>query len=679
LSQFLIDAPDSAVKETDLDKLCANALRVLAIDGVQGANSGHPGMPLGAADIAYILWMRYLKHNPSDPTWPDRDRFVLSTGHGSMLLYSLLHLTGYDLPLSELQRFRQWGSRTPGHPEYGATPGVEATTGPLGQGIAMAVGMALAERWMAATFNRPGHQIVDHFTYVIAGDGDLQEGISHEAASFAGHQGLGKLIVLHDDNRISIDGPTSLSCSDEVGERFKAYGWHVQSIDGHDHAAITAAIELARSERAHPSLLVCRTHIGYGSPNKQDTSIAHGAPLGAEEVELTRARLGWTDRTPFFVPSAVLARFQEARQSGRLAQADWETRLDAYRRAYPQLANDFSRFVAGKLPAGYGAALDKVVFETAKPLATRTASGIVLNALAGPIQNLIGGSADLTPSNNTHLTGYSDISGETPGGRYIRFGVREHAMAAILNGMTLHGGLIVYGGTFLVFSDYMRPAIRLAALMHIPTIFVFTHDSIGLGEDGPTHQPIEQLASLRTIPGLKVIRPADADETVMAWRAALMQRTGPIALALTRQTVPVIDRTTLAPATGLTRGGYILKEGRDVILIATGSEVQIALDASDLLARQGVAARVVSMPCRELFDEQPYSYQAAVLPPTIIVRVVVEAGVTSGWHKYLLGQGKVIGIDRFGASAPYEELYRHLGLTPEAVAGIALSLYRNRS
>ncbi len=645
-----------------------NSIRALAMDAVQKANSGHPGMPLGMADTAAVLWTRYLKFDPRHPQWPDRDRFVLSAGHGSMLLYALLHLSGYDLPLAELQNFRQWGSATPGHPEYGHTPGVETTTGPLGQGISTAVGMALAERWLAAKYNRPGFDVVDHMTYVIASDGDLMEGVSHEACALAGHWGLGKLIVLYDDNGISIDGSTSLAFTEDVLARFAAYGWHTLRVDGHDATAVSQAINLARAEKERPSLIACRTIIGYGSPNRAGTAKAHGEPLGAEELRLTKEALG-LPQEPFWVDPRAHEALGTAGSHGARKREEWLEMLDAYASAYPDLAAEFWRVMAGELPAGWQ--------ETPLPafgsaIATRAASGMVLNALATAVPELLGGSADLTGSNNTDLKGAADVQKGAFNGRYLRFGVREHGMGAIMNGLSLHGGVIPYGGTFLVFADYMRPAIRLAALMNQGVIYVFTHDSIGLGEDGPTHQPIEHLASLRAIPNLYVFRPADAWETAVGWRVALARRSGPTALALTRQKLPLLDREATQ---GAAQGGYVLADVDNprAILIASGSEVHIALGAQKLLAEKGVAVRVVSLPCWELFQAQPQAYRDAVLPPAITNRVAIEAGVTLGWQQFVGAQGKIIGINHFGASAPYERIYQEFGLTAEAVATAVLS------
>jgi len=667
--------------QEDLDQLCINTIRTLAMDGVQKANSGHPGLPMGAAAMAYVLWTRFLQHNPANPAWLDRDRFVLSAGHGSMLLYSLLHLTGYDLPLEELQSFRQWGSRTPGHPEYGLTAGVETTTGPLGQGFTNGVGMAIAEAYLAAYFNRPGHKIVDHYVYAIVSDGDLMEGVASEAASLAGHLRLGKLIYLYDDNRISIEGSTDLTFTEDRGRRFEAYGWHVQHVDGYDLEGIAAAIGAAQAD-PRPSLIVARTHIGYGSPNKQDTAGVHGAPLGEEELRLTKENLGWPTEPPFLIPDQALAHFRQAVEQGRAWEAKWQARFQAYAAEYPDLAEEWRMAVAGELPAGWDADLPTFKPEDG-PLATRVASGKVLNAIATHLPTLIGGSADLEPSCKTYLNGYGDFSADNPGGRNLHFGVREHAMGGILSGMALHGGVIPYGGTFLVFSDYMRPSIRLAAMMELPVVYVFTHDSIGIGEDGPTHQPVEQLAALRAIPHLTVIRPADAAETVVAWRVALEHRKGPVALLLTRQKLPVLDRAVLAPADGLVRGAYVLAEAEgerpDVILIATGSEVHPALAARERLAEQGVRARVVSMPSWEFFERQPQSYRDEVLPPEVTARLAIEAGVPQGWRRYVGDRGEVIGIEGFGASAPYKVLWEKYGFTAENVAARALEMLGKRT
>ncbi len=662
-----------------LDQLCINTIRTLAMDAVQKANSGHPGLPMGAAAMAYVLWTRFLRHNPTNPSWQNRDRFILSAGHGCMLLYSLLHLTGYDLPLEELKRFRQWGSRTPGHSEHGLTPGVETTTGPLGQGFGNGVGMAIAERFLASHFNRPDFPIVDHSVYGIVSDGDLMEGVSSEAASLAGHLGLGKIIYLYDDNRITIDGSTSLAFTENAGQRFEAYGWHVQRVDGSDLKEVEAALSSAQAERERPSLIIARTHIAYGSPNKQDTAEAHGSPLGEEEVKLTKQALGWPPEPTFYIPDEALAHFRGAIEMGRAREAQWQAQFDVYAAAYPELAEEWRTVMNGRLPEGWA---DKMPSFTPAggAMATREASGKVLNAIAQNLPTLIGGSADLTPSNNTYLKGYGDFQRSSFGARNLHFGVREHAMGAILNGMALEGGVIPYGGTFLIFSDYMRPAIRLAALSHIRVIYVFTHDSIGLGEDGPTHQPIEHLASLRAMPNLRVIRPADATETAVAWRMALEHRGGPVALALTRQKLPVIDRTHFPPADLLLRGAYILRDADDgspkIILIATGSEVHVALEARQRLAAQGVAARVVSMPSWELFEQQSESYRNQVLPPSVTARLAIEAGSPHGWHRYVGPLGGIVGMTRFGASAPYQIVMEKFGFTADNVASKAMQLLR---
>ncbi len=662
---------------TDIDQLCVNVIRGLAMDAVQKANSGHPGMPMGAADMAYVLWTRFLRHNPQNPRWPNRDRFILSAGHGSMLLYALLHLTGYDVSLEDLKQFRQWGSKTPGHPEYDLDIGVEMTTGPLGQGFGTGVGMAIAERWLAHYFNRPGFPIVDHYIYAIVSDGDLMEGIYHEAASLAGHLGLGRLIYLYDDNRITIDGSTDLAFSEDVAQRFIAYGWHVQRVDGHDRNAVAQAIEAARREVDRPSLIIARTHIAYGSPHKQDTAAAHGAPLGEEEVRLTKERLGLPPDQTFYVPDEVYAHMRQAVERGQRWEQEWRDMFERYRAAYPDLAEQFERFLAGELPEGWDA--DLPTFEPGQNIATRKASGAVLNAIAPKVPNLIGGSADLTPSNNTYLKGFGDLSRHTPTARNIHFGVREHAMAAALNGMTLHGGVIAYGGTFLVFSDYLRPALRLAALMKIPTIFVFTHDSLWLGEDGPTHQPVEHLPSLRAMPNLTVIRPSDANEVVEAWRYALTHRDdGPIAILLTRQSIPVLDRRRLAPASGLHKGAYVLAEaegGRpELILLASGSEVHLVVAARDILQEQGIPTRVVAMPSWEIFERQPQAYRDEVLPPHVTKRLAVEAAAPLGWERYVGPEGDVLGVERFGASAPYKVLMEKFGFTVENIVARAQAL-----
>jgi len=645
-----------------LDQLCINTVRTLAMDAVQQADSGHPGTAMALAPLAYVLWQRHLRFNPANPDWADRDRFVLSCGHACMLLYSALYLTGYDLGLDEIKQFRQWGTRTPGHSEHGVTPGVEATTGPLGQGTGNAVGMAIAEAQLAALFNRPGHQIVDHYTYFLASDGDLMEGISHEACSLAGHLKLGKLIGFYDDNHITIDGDTALSFSDDTGKRFEAYGWHVQRVaDGNDLDGLDKAIQAAKRVTDQPSLIIVRTHIGWGSPHKQDTAEAHGAPLGAEEVKLTKQNLGWPTLEPFHVPGEALAHWRRAQARGAGLEAEWRKQWDAYRKTHPELGAELERRLAGKLPDGWDAALP--AFGPKDAQATRAASGKVLNAIAPKLPELIGGSADLAGSNNT------DIKGGGPG-RNFHFGVREHGMAAAVNGICLHGGFIPFCGTFLIFSDYMRPSIRLAALTHLRPIYIFTHDSIGLGEDGPTHQPIEQLSALRAIPNMTVIRPSDATEVVEAWRAAIMQQHGPVALVLTRQKVSVVDRTTYAPAAGLHRGGYVLADAPkgkpDVVLMGTGSEVELVLGAYEKLKADGRQPRAVSMPCLEFFAKQPQAYRDSVLPPGV-PRVAVEAAAPMSWYRWVGERGVIVGIERFGASAPYQRIYEELGLTVDRV------------
>jgi transketolase len=654
------------------DELCINTIRFLAVDAVQKANSGHPGAPMGAAPMAYVLWDRFLKHNPGDPDWPDRDRFVLSAGHASALLYSLLYLTGYDLSLEEIKQFRQWGSKTPGHPEYGLAPGVETTTGPLGQGFANGVGMAIAERWLSRHYNRPGHSIIDHYAYAIVSDGDLMEGISSEAASLAGTLQLGKIIYLYDDNGISIEGDTVVTFTEDVGHRFQAYGWQVIGpIDGMDIAAIDAAIKEAQADEVHPSLIICKTIIGYGSPNREGTGLAHGEPLGEAEVALAKERLGWMDQESFTVPPEALSHLRQAQERGKRRQAEWRERWEAYRRAYPKEAHKLENDLSGDLPDGWDSDLDGLFLNEGKPMATREASGRVMNIVSQKVHALVGGAADLAPSTKTTLKDKGHFGVDDYCGHNLHFGVREHAMGAIANGMALHRGIIPYTATFLIFYDYMRPPVRLAAFMKQRVIFIFTHDSIGLGEDGPTHQPIEQLAGLRVVPGLVVLRPADATETVEAWKVALQRCQGPTALILTRQKLPVLDRKKLAPASGVQCGGYILwqaKASPEVILIGTGSEVSIALEAGKLLEEKGIAARVVSLASWELFDTQPDEYRNSILPPAIKARVSIEAAVTLGWEKYVGREGIAIGVDRFGVSAPYQEIYRQLGLTAQHMA-----------
>ncbi|MCC7104895.1 MAG: transketolase [Chloroflexi bacterium] len=672
-----------AVLDQALDALSINTIRTLSMDAVQKANSGHPGLPMGAAPMAYVLWTRFLKHNPTDPGWPDRDRFVLSAGHGSMLLYSLLYLTGYDLPLEELKRFRQLNSRTPGHPEHNLTPGVETTTGPLGQGFATGVGMAIAERFLAATFNRPGHEVVNHYTYALCSDGDLMEGISYEAASLAGTLKLGKLIYIYDDNHITIEGTTTGVFEEDVSRRFEAAGWHVQAVDGNDLVLVEAAVRAAQAETERPSLVRARTIIAEGSPNKRNTAAAHGSPLGVEEVRLTKENLGWPTQPDFYVPDEALRHFREAVGRGRAAQAEWQQRFEAYRAAFPDLAAQLELALRGELPAGWQEVLPSFAAE-AGAVATRSASGKVLNALAPTLPFLVGGSADLAPSTDTNLEKFGTFSADNPTGRTFRFGIREHAMGAALNGMALHGGVRPYGATFLVFSDYCRPAIRIAALSEARSIYIFTHDSIGLGEDGPTHQPVEHLTALRAMPNLVVIRPADATETAGAWAAALQEQHGPVALVLTREKIPTLAQSTRQAIENVARGAYILAEADggtpDVAIISTGSQVHLALEAREMLARQGVRARVVSMPSWELFDRQPPEYQESVIPRDgSVPRLAVEAGVTWGWYRYGGLDGDVLGLDRFGVSAPGEQALAALGLTAEAVAERALQLTRQGS
>ena len=651
---------------SDLDQTAVNTIRFLAVDMVEKANSGHPGAPMGQAAMAYLLWSRHLRYDPADPHWFNRDRFVLSCGHASALLYALLYLAGYDLSLDDLKNFRQLGSRTPGHPEHGLTPGVEITTGPLGQGISTAVGMAIGERQLAARFNRDGFPLIDHRVWVFASDGDLMEGVASEACSLAGHLKLGKLNVLYDDNRISIDGPTDLTFSEDVDQRFAAYGWHVVTVeDGNDLEALDAAVRSAGDDE-RPTLIRVRTHIGFGSPNKQDTSGVHGSPLGGDEVEATKNALGWPLEPTFLVPDEARAAFAPAQDRGAQLHAEWEELLDRYRTEFADEAAEFERRIRDELPDGWQEMLP--AFGSGDgPLATRKASGASLSSLASVLPELTGGSADLTPSNNTYIQGDGDFSPAEPGARNLRFGVREHAMGAVLNGLALTGGSIPYGGTFLVFSDYMRPAIRLAALMELGVIYVFTHDSIFLGEDGPTHQPISQLLSLRSIPDLTVLRPADARETAAAWKIAIERRHGPTALVLSRQKLPILEETASTADDGVARGGYVLAETEgetpQAILIATGSEVALALAAHQALATEGVQARVVSLPSWELFDTQPVEYRERVLPPSVTARLAIEAGVGLGWERYTGSQGEVLSIDRFGASAPAGDLAEPFGFT----------------
>ncbi|MEX0747708.1 MAG: transketolase, partial [Rhodothermales bacterium] len=654
----------------------------LAVDAVQNADSGHPGMPMGAASMAYVLWTRYLKHNPANPRWFDRDRFVLSAGHGSMLLYGLLHLTGYrQMTMEQLKNFRQWGSITPGHPENFLAEGIETTTGPLGQGFGNAVGMALAEKYLSAQFNRPGFPIVDHYTYGICSDGDLMEGVSHEVASLAGHLGLGKLIFLYDDNEISIDGSTDLSFTEDVPRRFEAYNWHVERVeDGNDVDALDQAIRRARAETDRPSLIAVRTHIGFGSPTKQDTAAAHGEPLGEDEVRAAKRNLGWPEEPTFLIPDEVYEHMRDAAlKTGGDLERTWRHLFDRYRAEFPDLAARFEDWLAGKPAEGWMS--DVPTFKAGEKMATRASGGKVLNALAPKVEFLIGGSADLTPSNKTDIKGRGDFQKASPDGAYLRFGVREHGMGSLCNGIALHGGLRPYCGTFLIFSDYMRPAIRLSALMKVPVIYVFTHDSIGLGEDGPTHQPIEHLMSLRAIPNLTLIRPADANETAEAWKLVVEKTDGPIALALTRQGVPTFDRSAMAPASGLRRGAYVMSDGDgepQIILIATGSEVQHVVAAVEMLREEGIRARAVSMPSWELFDAQPDEYREEVLPSAVRMRIAVEAGIVVGWERYVGLEGDVIGMHRYGASAPGEEVMERFGITAEDVVVRAKAMLEER-
>jgi transketolase len=682
---------------SSLDERCLNALRFLAVDAVQKANSGHPGLPLGAAAMGYVLWTRFLKHHPSNPAWFDRDRFVLSAGHGSMLLYSLLHVSGYALPLEQIKQFRQWGSIAPGHPERGVTPGVEVTTGPLGQGFGNGVGMAMAEAHLAARYNRPGFEIVDHHTYGIVSDGDLMEGIASEAASLAGHLRLGKLIYLYDNNHVTLSAGTPITFTEDCARRFESYGWHTQVVEnGNDVAAIGHALHCARAEMTRPSLILLHTHIGYGSPHKQDTFEAHGSPLGADEVLLTKQNLGWPVAPPFYIPEEVAAHFQQAVGEGALAEAEWNDKFQSYAQAFPDLARELQQRMRGELPAGWDADMPQFPADS-KGMSTRAASGKIMNAVAPRLPALIGGSADLDPSTYTALKGLGDFEpvsasdcdkqGSTGGGwaytgRNLHFGVREHAMGSIVNGLAAHGAIVPFGATFLVFSDYMRPPIRLAALMGLHVIYVFTHDSLAVGEDGPTHQPVEHLASLRAIPSLIVIRPGDANETAIAWRVALESVKNPVALILTRQDVPTLDRTQLSAADGLRRGAYILVDDPngepDLILIASGSELGLIVEARRKLLEKDVRVRIVSMPSWELFESQSPEYRNQVLPQAVGARLAVEAGVSQGWHRYVGSGGDVLSVDRFGESAPGERVMREFGFTVENVCRRAAALLHAR-
>ena len=661
---------------SELDQLCVDTIRFLCADAVQKADSGHPGMPMAMAPAAYVLWDRHLKHNSANPHWHNRDRFVLSAGHGSMLLYALLHLTGYDMSLDELKNFRQWGSKTPGHPEYAPAHGVEVTTGPLGQGISNAVGMAIAQKYLADHFNRDGFDVIDYKIYVIASDGDLEEGVSGEASSLAGHLGLDNLIVIYDDNHISIDGPTELAFTEDQAKRYEAYGWFVQDItgDGNDMEAFEKALEKAKKQDERPSIIKLRTHIAYGCPNKQDTAGAHGSPLGEDEIKATKERFGWDPEKTFDIPQEVLSHTRKAVEKGKEAEEAWSKLFDKYGKQHPDLAQQFREAAEGKLPVKLDEILPK--FEAGSSIATRKASGKVLDALMPKLPLVIGGSGDLTPSNNTKFAEAKDFQKDSRDGRYIHYGVREHAMGAIMNGMAVSGLVRPYGGTFLVFSDYMRAAVRVAALSRYPTIFVYTHDSIGLGEDGPTHQPVEQLAALRAMPNLMVIRPADANETAQAWKFALEYREGPLALLLTRQGLPVIDQDRYASAVNLSRGAYVLAGAGtpDVLLLASGSEVSVALCAAEGLAKENIQASVVSMPCWKLFEKQSHKYRDSVLPRQVKARVGIEAGVELGWHKWLGEKGTFVGMSGFGASAPGKVCFEKFAITAENVIAAAKKL-----
>jgi len=658
---------------SELDELCVQTIRFLSVDGVQKANSGHPGMPMGMAPAAYVLWTKHLKFNPANPRWHNRDRFVLSAGHGSMLLYSLLHLTGYDVSLEDLKNFRQWGSKTPGHPEYEPKLGIEVTTGPLGQGISNAVGMAIAQKYLASHFNRNSFPIIDYMIYVIAGDGDLEEGVSAEASSLVGHLGLDNLIVIYDDNHITIDGDTNLAFTEDVAQRYKAYGWRVLEVagDGNDMEAFEKALKKAKREKSRPTIIKLRTHIAYGSPNKQDTAGAHGAPLGEDEVKLTKERFGWDGQKTFVVPDEALAHMRKAVDKGKRAERKWNKTFAKYAQSYPELAEQFRNAAEGKLGVNLDQLLPK--FEAGSSVATRKASGKTLEALMPHMPLVLAGSADLTPSNVTKFSGAEDFQKENRGGRYIRYGIREHAMGAVMNGISVSGLARAYGGTFLVFSDYMRPAIRMAALSGYPTIFVFTHDSIGVGEDGPTHQPVEHVAALRAIPNLLVMRPADANETAQAWKFALEYKDGPVTMFLTRQGLPVLDQEKYGSAANLSKGAYVLvgADNPDVLLLATGSEAPVALAAYEKLKAEGINTRVVSMPCWELFERQSQEYKDSVLPRNVKARIGIEAGVEEGWGKYLGHEGIFIGMSSFGASAPAKVCFEKFGITADAVVEAA--------
>lgn len=663
-----------------LDELCINTLRFLAVDAVQKANSGHPGMPMGAATISYVLWDRFLKHNPKDPDWVDRDRFILSAGHASAMLYSLLYLTGYSLTIEEIKKFRQWNSSTPGHPEYGSTPGVEVTTGPLGQGFANGVGMAIAEKWLAEHYNRPEYKIIDHYTYAICSDGDMMEGISSEAASIAGTLKLGKLIYLYDDNNISIEGSTNITFTENTAQRFSSYGWHVIGpVDGMDINAIDSAIRVAKNEKDRPSLIICRTIIGYGSPSKAGTSSVHGEPLGEEELILAKEQLDWQYKESFTVPTEVFNHFQQAKERGKQQQADWQIKMVAYSNAYPDAARQLELDLSGDLPTGWDSGLDDLFLPDCKTIATREASSRIMNMISPKLHALVGGSADLAPSTKTILKEKGHFGIENYCGHNLHFGVREHAMGGIANGMARHSGVIPYVATFLIFYDYMRPPVRLAAMMKQRVIYIFTHDSVGLGEDGPTHQPVEHLAGMRAVPNLTVIRPADATETSEAWKIALQNVHKPTAIVLTRQKVPVLDRKEVASASGVHRGGYILWQTSSsprVILIGTGSEVHVALEAGMILQKKGISVSVISLPSWDLFEGQTEEYRNSILPPGVKARVSIEAAATIGWRNYIGDEGIAMGIDRFGASAPYQTVYKKFDLTAKAMVAEAKKLLR---
>lgn len=660
-----------------LDDLCINAIRVLSMDAVQKADSGHPGTPMALAPLAYVLWGRHIRFNPADPNWLNRDRFVLSAGHASMLLYSVLYLTGYELTLDDIKQFRQWESKTPGHPEYRYTPGVETTTGPLGQGFGNAVGMAVGEALLGSIFNREGHAIMDHHTYFIASDGDMMEGVSHESASYAGHARLGKIVGIYDDNHITIEGDTALTFSDDVAKRFEGYHWHVQRLeDANDLDALDKAITAAKAERERPSLIIVRSHIAYGSPHKHDTAEAHGSPLGEDEIKLTKQVYGYPSLEPFYVAPEALEHWRKIGARGRETQSEWQKRYESYRAAYPDVAAELERRIRGDLQDGWEDLIPTFTTENGN-IASRAASGMVLNAIAPKVPELVGGSADLASSTNTIIKGEPSFGPENHVGRNFHFGIREHGMGSIMNGMALHGGVIPYGATFLIFSDYMRPPIRLACIMKVRVVYVYTHDSIGLGEDGPTHQPVEQLGTLRSIPGMTVIRPADASETAEAWRVTLKHKDGPVAIALTRQKLGLIDRTKYAAASGLARGAYVLTESTggtpQVILISTGSEVALILEACERLAKDGIRARAVSMPSHELFANEPAEYRNTVLTPGV-KRIAVEAAHPMSWQRWIGDDGVMVGVDQFGASAPYKDIYTHLGLTVDRIVDVAKQL-----